>query len=75
MVRLWCAQVTRALAQDRHCAWVCCGEILRRAKKATVAALAAGCTRSTAGASAIWCAWGCGLLLMTAVRARHRARW
>jgi len=31
-MRLLCAQVTRALTQNRHCAWVCCGENLTRQK-------------------------------------------
>ena len=64
LVLLLCAQVTRALAQDRTgtARGFVVGEI-RRAKRTMVAALAAGCTRSTAGASEIWCALGSGLLL------------
>jgi hypothetical protein len=63
LVRLLCAQVTRTRWRRTSTAR---GFVVGRtsdAQRATGAALAAGCTRSTAGASEIWRAWGSGLLV------------
>jgi hypothetical protein len=68
---------SHAMAQDKHCAWVCCGENFRRAegdrlraqhwRRVARVAQRARVRSGVPGAA--------GYSLVTGVRARHRARW